>query len=333
MRRRDFITAMGSVVAMPAVAHVRHTERIRRVAIILPATIDDAPFQLRITAFHEGLHQAGWTVGRNVHVDTRWASAEASAIRKHATKLVARAPDVIVAFGASTVSILLDATRTIPIVFLGVGNPVGGRFVESLSRPGGNATGFTAFDDSMGGKWLEMLKEVAPTSSRAAVLLDPSTPSGSARFGAIQTAASLLRTEVFPVDIRDASEIARAVATFAHSPNGGLIATTGGAWAARHRRLIIATAARHTLPAVYFDRSFPTAGGLMSYGPNFVEQFRQAGSYVGGILNGEKTGDLPVQGPTKLETVINLKTAKSQGFSVSPSLLARADEVIESTTF
>ncbi len=329
MRRRDFIAAIGGTAVMPVVAHAQQTERIRRVAIFLPATIDDAHFQLRITAFHEGLHQAGWTIGRNVTIGTHWATADASAIRKHAANLVAQAPDVILAFGASTVSVLLKATRTIPIVFPGVGDPVGAGVVESLSRPGGNATGFMVFDDSMSGKWLELLKEIAPRLTRAAVLRDPGTPSGVAQFGVIQAAAASLRVEVVPVDIRDASEIERGVAAFARSPNGGLIATTSGAWAARHQRLIVMMAAHHKLPAVYFERSFVAAGGLVSYGPDFIEQFRQAAGYVDRILKGEKAADVPVQAPTKYETVINLKAARALGLTVPATLLARADEVIE----
>ena len=329
MRRRDFIAAIGGTAVMPVVAHAQQTERIRRVAIFLPATIDDAHFQLRITAFHEGLHQAGWTIGRNVYIGTHWATADASAMRKHAAKLVAQAPDVILAFGASTVSVLLKATRTIPIVFPGVGDPVGAGVVASLSRPGGNATGFMVFDDSMSGKWLELLKEIAPRLTRAAVLRDPGTPSGVAQFGVIQAAAASLRVEVVPVDIRDASEIERGVAAFARSPNGGLIATTSGAWAARYQRLIVMLAAHHKLPAVYFERSFVAAGGLVSYGPDFIEQFRQAAGYVDRILKGEKAADVPVQTPTKYETVINLKAARALGLTVPATLLARADEVIE----
>jgi len=229
MRRRDFIAAIGGSAAMPIVVHAQKTESIRHVAIILPATIDDARFQLRITAFHEGLQQAGWTIGRDVYISTHWATADAYAIRKHAAKLIAQRPDVILAFGASTVSVMLKATRTIPIVFPVAGDPVAAGFVENLERPGGNATGFMAFEDRKSGKWLELLKEIAPSLTRAAVLLDRGTTTGMAEFGAIQAAAPSVKVEIVPVDIRDASEIERDVMAFARSPNGGLIITMGGA--------------------------------------------------------------------------------------------------------
>jgi len=327
MRRRDFIAAIGSTAVLPVVAHAQHVERLRRVALFLPATIDDAHFQLRITAFHEGLQQAGWTIGRTVRIDTHWATANASAIRKHAAKLVAQAPDVIVAFGAATVRVLLAATRTIPIAFCGVGDPVGAGLVESLARPGGNATGLMAFEYGASGRWLELLKEIAPRLARAAVLQNPGTPS-MPQFRVIQAAAPSLGVDVVPINVGDDSEIERAVAAFARAPNGGLIATTGEAWAARYQRLIVMMAARHKLPAVYFDRSFVAAGGLISYGPDFIDQFRQAADCVDRILKGEKAAELPVQAPTKYETAINLKTAEALGLTVPPKLLARADDVI-----
>jgi putative ABC transport system substrate-binding protein len=328
MRRRDFIAAIGGTAVMPFVAHAQRTERLQRVAIFLPATIDDAHFQLRITAFHEGLQQAGWLIGRNIRIDTHWATANASAIRKHAAQLVAQTPVVILAFGASTVRALLEATRTIPIVFSGVGDPVGAGFVESLSRPGRNATGVMAFEYSVSGKWLELLKEIAPKLTRAAVIQDLGIRFAMPQLDVIQAAALPLRMEVVPVNIRDPIEIGGAIAAFARAPNGGLIATIGEAWAARYHRLIIMTAARRKLPAVYFDRSFVAAGGLVSYGPDFVDQFRQAAGYVDRILRGEKPASLPVQPPSKYDTVINLKAAKALDLTVPPALLARADDVI-----
>jgi putative ABC transport system substrate-binding protein len=270
----------------------------------------------------------GWTIGRNVRIDTRWAGADAASIRRHAVELAALAPDVILAFGGSTVGPLLQATRTVPIVFPAAVDPVGSGFVDSLARPGGNATGFMGFEYSLGGKWLELLKQIAPGVKRVAVLRDAANPSGNALFGVIQAAAPSLRVEVNPVNMRDAGEIERAVTAFARASNGGLI-MTANPFAIVHRDLIITLAARHKLPAVYFERLFVAAGGLISYGPDFLDQFRQAAGYVDRILKGEKPADLPVQAPTKYETVINLKTAKALGLDVPPPLLARADEVIE----
>ena len=270
----------------------------------------------------------GWTIGRNVRIDTRWATANAADIRRHAAELVALAPDVILAHGDSTVGPLLQATRTVPIVFPIVADPVGAGFVDSLARPGGNATGFMNFEYSMGGKWLELLKQIAPGVTRVAVLRDPTIPAGIGQFGVIQAVAPSLRVEVNPVNMRDAGEIERAVAAFARSGNGGLI-VTASASAVLHRDLIVTLAARHKLPAVYFERSFVAAGGLISYGPDRIDQYRQAAGYVDRILKGEKPADLPVQAPTKYELVINLKTAKTLGLTVPPTLLARADEVIE----
>jgi ABC-type uncharacterized transport system substrate-binding protein len=263
-----------------------------------------------------------------VRVDTRWATANAAEIRRHAAELVALTPDVILAYGASTVGPLLEVTRSVPIVFPVIGDPVGAGFIESLARPGGNATGFMTTEYGMAGKWPELLKQIAPGVTRAAVLRNPATPTGPAQFGVIQAVAPSLRVEVNPVDMRDAGEIERAVAALARAPNGGLI-VTGGAGAQLHRALIVTLAARHKLPSVYFERSFVAAGGLISYGPDYVDQFRRAAGYVDRILKGEKPADLPVQAPTKYELVINLKTAKALGIEVPPTLLARADEVIE----
>jgi ABC-type uncharacterized transport system substrate-binding protein len=329
MRRRDFITGIaGSAAAWPHAARAQQPERVRRIGVLLPAAADDSQFQSFVGAFLQGLGQLGWTIGRNVRIDTRWATANAAEIRRHAAELAALAPDVILAFGASTVGPLLQATRTVPIVFLVVADPVGAGIVDSLARPGGNATGFMTYEFSIGAKWLELLKEIAPHMTRVAVLRDATQGSGTSQFAVIQAAAPSLRVEVNPVNMRDAGEIERAVADFARAPNGGMIVTAGAA-AERHRDLIVALAARHKLPAVYFQRNFVAAGGLVSYGADLIDQFRRAAGYVDRILKGEKPADLPVQAPTRYELVINLKTAKALGLDVPPMLLARADEVIE----
>ena len=328
MRRRRFIVMLGGAAAMPLAAHAQPGERMRRIGVLLPAAADDAEFQARVGAFLQALGQLGWTIGGNVRIDIRWAGANAAEIRRHAAELAAIAPDVILAHGDSTVGPLLQTTRTVPIVFPLVGDPVAAGFVDSLARPGGNATGFMLFEYSTSGKWLDLLKQIAPTVTRVAVFRDPATPTGSAMFGVIQAVAPSLRVEVNPVNMRDAPEIERAVAAFARSANGGLI-VTASALANVHRELIITLAARHKLPAVYFDRSFIAAGGLISYGPDRIDQYRQAAGYVDRILKGEKPADLPVQAPTKYELAINLKTAKALGLTVPPSVLARADEVIE----
>jgi len=301
---------------------------MRRIGILLPASAGDAEFQARVGAFLQALALLGWTIGRNVRIDTRWAGSNAAEVRRHAAELVALAPDVILAHGASTVAPLLQATRTVPIVFPVVSDPVAAGFVDSLARPGGNATGFMTFEYSISGKLLELLKQIAPGVTRVAVLRDATQGGGTSQFAAIQAVAPSLRVEVNPVNVRDAGEIERAVAAFARAPNGGLILTPGGA-AIRHRDLIITLAARHKLPAVYNERSFVAAGGLISYGPDYLDQYRQAAGYVDRILKGEKPADLPVQAPTKYELVINLKAAKALGLNVPPSLLARAEEVIE----
>jgi putative ABC transport system substrate-binding protein len=330
MKRREFITMLGGVtIGWPLAARAQQTERMRRIGVLLAAAADDAEFQARIGAFLQGLQQLGWTDGRNVRIDTRWATTNADDIRRHAAELAALAPDVILAAtGTVTVAPLLQATRTVPIVFVSVIDPVGAGFVDSLARPGGNATGFTVFEYGMSGKWLELLKEIAPRVTRAAVLRDPAIASGIGQFAAVQAVAPSLGVELSPVDARDAPEIERAVTAFARSLNGGLI-VTASALATRHRDLIIALAARHRLPATYASRHFVTAGGLVSYGPDFVDQFRQAAGYVDHILKGEKPADLPVQASTKYYTVLNLETAKALGLEFPPMLLARADEVIE----
>jgi putative ABC transport system substrate-binding protein len=302
---------------------------VRRIGVLLAATADDPDYQARIAAFQQGLQQLGWSDGRNVHIDTRWATTKADDIRRHAAELAALAPDVILAgTGTATVAPLLQATRTVPIVFAVVIDPVGAGFVDSLARPGGNATGFTVFEYGMSGKWLELLKQIAPAVTRAAVLRDPTIASGIGQFAAVQAVAPSLGVDLSAVDVRDAGEIERAVTAFARSSNGGLI-VTASALATYHRDLLIALAARLQLPAVYPYRFFVTVGGLISYGPNFVEQYRQAAGYVDRILKGEKPAELPVQGATKYELAINLKTAKGIGLTVPPAVLARAGEVIE----
>ncbi len=296
--------------------------------MLLPATREDTEFQVWVGAFLQGLALAGWSIGSNVRIDTRHAGSNTADVRRHAADLVALSPDVLLAHGASTVGALLQATRSMPIVFVNVADPVGGGFVDSLARPGGNATGFASMEYSVSGKWPELLKQIAPALTRMAVLRDPTTPSGSAQFGVIQAVTSPLRLEVSPIDVRDAGEIERSLTAFARAPQGGLIvAASGGALV--HRDLIISLAAMHKLPAVSFDRSFVGAGGLISYGSDHLDQYRRAVSYVDRILRGEKPADLPVQAPTKYELVINLKTAKALGLQVPPTLLALADEVIE----
>jgi putative ABC transport system substrate-binding protein len=329
MQRREFITLLGGAAAMwPHVARGQQGERMRRIGVLLPAPADDPEYQVWVGAFRQALQELGWIDGRNVRIDVRWATVNVTGIRKHAAELAALAPDVILASGTSTVGPLLQATRTVPIVFPIIADPVAGGHVDSLARPGGNATGFMLFEYSISGKWLELLKQIAPGVRRVAVLGDPDTATGPAQFGVIQAVAPLLRVEVSSFNKRDASEIERAVTAFAQTPNGGLIVTAGGP-ALINRDLVITLAAQHKLPAVYFDRAFVTAGGLLSYGPDRIDLYRRAAGYVDRILKGEKPADMPVQAPTKFELVINLKTAKTLGLTVPPSLLVGADEVIE----
>ena len=327
MRRREFIAVLGGAAAWPLTAHAQRAQ-VKTIGILLPATADDPLFQARLAAFYQELALAGWSIGRNLRIEPRWATANAAELRRHAAELAALAPDVILATGDSTVPPLLQATRTIPVVFPIAVDPVGAGFVESLARPEANATGFTIYDHTIGGKWLELLKEIAPNVSRVAVLRDPTNPSQFAQFGAIQAVAPSLRVEVIPINMRDAGEIERAVADFARSPNGSLIPTSS-ANALRHRDLIITLAARHKLPAIYWERFFVTSGGLMSYGPDLIDNYRRAAGYVHRILKGEKPADLPVQTPTKYEMVINMKTAKALGLSVPLLLQQRANDVIE----
>ena len=328
--RREFITLLGgAAVAWPiAAAHAQQPDRMRRIGVFAGSGADDLEAQPRLAAFLQELQQLGWTDGRNVRIDTRWAAGNAAATRKYAAELVALAPDVILAAGAAAVGPLLQATRTVPIVFTIVPDPVGAGFVDSLARPGGNATGFMQFEYSLSGKWLGLLKEIAPGVTRVAVLRDAAITAGIGQFAVIQSVAPAVGVDVSPISVRDAPEIERAITAFARSSNGGLI-VTASALSSMHRDLIITLAARHKLPAVYFARYCVIGGGLVSYGADFIDQYRHAAAYVDRILKGEKPADLPVQAPTKYELVINLKTAKALGLIVPETLLARANEVIE----
>ena len=328
MRRREFITLLGgAAVAWPLAVRAQQPERMRRIGVLAPTAPDDAEAQTRFAALRQGLRRFGWIEGRNLQIDARWGAGDAGAIGRAATELAALAPDVIVASGRAAAAIL-QATRTVPIVFVSVPDPVGSGFVESLAQPGGNATGFIMFEYGLSAKWLELLKEIAPSVTRAAVLRDPAIVAGIGQFAVIQSAAPSVGVDVSAINMRDGAEIERAVTAFARRPNGGLI-LAASALAAIHRDLVVSLAARYKLPAVYITRYFVAGGGLVSYGPDFVDQYRRAAEYVDRILKGEKPADLPVQAPTKYELVINLKTAKALGLEIPPTLLARADEVIE----
>jgi putative ABC transport system substrate-binding protein len=329
MRRREFLgLTAGAAAAWPLAARAQQSDRIRRIGVLNGQAANDPDAQANIAAFLQGLQQLGWTDGRNVRIDHRWAAGNPADIRKYAAELVALAPDVILATGASPLGPLLQATRTVPIVFAIVPDPVGAGFVDSLSRPGGNTTGFMQAEYNLSGKWLELLKQIAPGVTRAAVLRDPAITAGIGQFAIIQSVAPAVGVEVSPVNVGDAAEIERAVTAFARTPNSGLI-LTASALSVVHRDLIVTLAARHKLPAVYYRRLFVISGGLISYGADFLDQFRRAAGYVDRILKGEKPADLPVQAPTKYELVINMKTAKTLGFEIPSSILARADEVIE----
>ena len=329
MRRRDFIAALGgAAAAWPLAARAQPAERMRRIGVLNSLPADDPEAQARHAAFLQGLQEFGWAVGRNVRIDSRWGAGDADRIGKMAAELAAQAPDVILATGGITVAPLLKATRTLPIVFVIVPDPVGAGFIESLARPGGNATGFLMLEFGLSGKWVELLKETSPGMTRAAILRDPNLSSVMAQLGAIQAVAPSLKVDVSPINVGNARDLERAIAAFARSSNGGLIVTASPS-AAIHRDLIIALAARHKLPTVYYERNFVVAGGLICYGPDFIDQYRRAAGYVDRILKGEKPADLPVQAPTKYQLVINLKTAKALGLTVPQTLLARADEVIE----
>jgi putative ABC transport system substrate-binding protein len=322
------MTLLGGAAALPIAARAQQPPRMRRIGVLHTGVADDPHVQARNTAFLQGLQALGWTDGHNVRIDIRWVEADADRIRRYVADMVAGAPDVILATGGAVVGPLLEVTRSVPVVFTLVPDPVGAGFVNGLAQPGGNATGFMLFEYGVGGKYLELLKELAPGVTRAAVLRDPAITAGIGQFGAMQAVAPLLGLQVSPVNVRNASEIEHAIPAFARSANGSLV-VAGSPLTFLHRNLIIALAARHKLPAVYYERRFVADGGLISYGPDFVEQFRLAAGYVDRILKGEKPADLPVQAPTKHHLVINLGTAKALELTVSPSLLARADEVVE----
>jgi putative ABC transport system substrate-binding protein len=326
MKRREFITLLGGTAAWPITARAQHP--MRRIGVLMSVAVDDPDGRARIAAFLQGLQQLGWVVGRNVQIEYRWAADSADNRRQYAAELVALAPEVIFTAGATPLGALLQATRTVPIVFTVVSDPVGSGFVDSLPRPGGNTTGFMQFEYNLSGKWLELLKEIAPDVMRVGVLWDPTTPSGIGQFAVIQSVAPSFGVELRSVQVRDAAEIEHGIAGLARSSNGGLI-VTASVLAVVHRDLIVKLAANYNLPAVYSRRQFVNDGGLISYGSDWTDQFRRAAGYVDRILRGEKPADLPVQAPTKYELVVNLKAAKALRLTLPPSLLARADEVIE----
>jgi putative tryptophan/tyrosine transport system substrate-binding protein len=329
MMRREFVTLLGGAAATwPLAARAQQRERMRSIGVLTPFAAHNTEGQNRVTAFAQALQQLGWSVGQNARLHYRWGDGTSATMQKYAAELVALAPDVILADSSAALSPLLQATQTIPVVFAIVADPVGAGYVETLARPGGNATGFTPFEYGVAGKWLELVKEIAPRVTRVAVLRDPAIAAGPGQFGALQAVAPSLGVELRAVNVRDADEIERSIAGFAQGSNGGLV-VTGSAAAAAHRDLIVTLAARHRLPAVYNARLYGEIGGLVCYGADFLDQFRRAASYADRILKGEKPADLPVQAPTKYELIINLKTAKALGLEVPPTLLARADEVIE----
>jgi putative ABC transport system substrate-binding protein len=328
MRRREFITLLGGgAVAWPLAARAQQRERMRRIGLLMNNAADDPESLARITLFVQSLHGLGWTVGRNLQIEYRFGAGDAERYRRFASELVALAPDILVTAGAPAVEALQRATRTVPIVFVNVTDPVGGGLVANLARPGGNTTGFTLSEYGVSGKWLELLKQIAPSVTRVAVLRDP-VAVGIGQFAAIQAVAPSLQVELSPIDARDVAEIERAVTVFARRPNGGLIVTSS-VFSVIHRELIITLAARHQLPTVYFNHLFVASGGLISYGPDSRDQYRLAAGYVDRILKGEKPADLPVQAPTRLITTLNAKTAKALGLTVPSTLLSIADEVIE----
>jgi putative tryptophan/tyrosine transport system substrate-binding protein len=328
MNRRKFITLIGGAVGWPIATGAQQPEQVRRLGLLMNVAAKDRVGQERIAAFLQTLAQHGWFDGRNLRIDTRWTDGNPDQIRKHALELAGLAPDVILAPGTAVIGPLLQATRAVPVVFVHVTDPVGGGFVDSLARPGGNATGFALHEYATSGKWLELIKQVAPSVRRVAVVRDPALASGAAQWGVIQAMAPAVGLDVVPVNMRATTDIERSMADFARGSNGGLI-VTASTLAVVHRDLIIASAARYRLPSVYYERFFVDAGGLMAYGPDLIDQYRGAAGYVHRILKGEKPADLPVQAPTKYELVINLKTAKALELDVPQSLLARADEVIE----
>ncbi len=330
MKRRQFITLLGGAAAVwPLAARAQQAERMRRIGVLMSTVENDARGLKYVTAFAQGLAELGWTVGRNVQIEYRWGASDLDRFRRYAAELIALSPDAVLAPAGSIVGAFQQASRTVPIVFVTTIDPVGGGWVDSLSRPGTNATGFATYEFSISGKWLELLKEMVPGVKRVAVIRDPSVPAGSGGLAAIQTVAPSLNVELTPVGVRDAGEIERVITTFARGSNGGLILVGPQSSVQPYRELIIALAVRHRLPAVYPDPVFVADGGLIAYGPDRLDQYRRAASYVDRILKGEKPADLPVQAPTKYQLAINLKTAKALGLTVPPTLLARADEVIE----
>jgi len=329
VNRRAFITLLGGGAATwPLAARAQQPERMRRIGVLMNRAPQNPEGQDRLAAFHQGLQELGWGIGRNVRIETRWSEDIADESVKQAAGLVALAPDIVLASGTLAVTALQRISRTLPIVFAAVGDPVGAGIVDSLAHPGGNATGFMLYEFNFSAKYLELLKEIAPRVTRVAIIRNAANPTGIGQFGALQNAAQLLGVAASPINVRDAREIEHSVEAFARSPNGGLVVTQSAS-ATVYRDVIIAVAARHKLPAVYALRYNATSGGLISYGPDVVDQFRQAAAYVDRVLKGEKPADLPVQAPTKYELVINLKTANALGLTVPDSLLARADEVIE----
>jgi putative ABC transport system substrate-binding protein len=329
LRRREFISLLGgAMAAWPLAARAQQSERVRRIGVLMSTAVDDPQDPARLAGFAQGLQELGWTIGRNVRLDYRWSASSPDNARKYAAELAALAPNVMLASGTIALAAVQQIRHTIPVVFVNLIDPVSAGFVESLARPGGNATGFLLFEYGISGKWLELLKEIAPRVTRVAVLRDPTQSSGTGQLGAIQSAASQLGVEFRPVGARDAREIERGITDFGRGSNGGLI-VTAGTQAREHRELIIGLAAQHQLPAVYFNRLFVEAGGLISYGADTIDPLRRAANYVDRILKGEKPADLPVQAPTKYELVINLKTAKALGLDIPAAVLARADEVIE----
>jgi ABC-type uncharacterized transport system substrate-binding protein len=329
MRRRELITLIGGAVAWPFALLSQSSAQGRRIGVLMAGVAGDPELQARLAAFAQGsLQQSGWTVGQNLHVDYRWSSGDAENMHKSAMELVALSPDVILASSSAALSPLLKVSRNIPIVFTTVADPVGAGYVQSLARPGGNATGFTNFEYAIGGKWLELLKQIAPNVTRVAVLREAAIAAGAGQFGAVQSVAGSLGVELRPVEVQDATEIKAAIAAFAQDPNGGMI-VTGSPAASAHRRIIIELAAQYQLPAVYNASFYVTDGGLISYGPDFVDQFRRAADYVSRIMKGEKPSNLPVQAPSKYELVINLKTAKLLGLTIPDTLVANADKMIE----
>jgi putative ABC transport system substrate-binding protein len=328
MKRRRFITLLsGTILAWPLAVHAQQTERLRRIGGLMPFTANDPEAQARNEVFEQSLRQLGWTVGRDLQIEHRSPGGEVASIRRAVAELVALAPDVFLVVGTATAGLLLQATQNTPVVFVNSADPVGAGLVQSLARPGGNATGFTSFEYSLSGKWIELLKQIAPQVTRVAVLRDPTQAAGIGQFSAIQTVAQSMRIELTPLGIRNTDEVERDLAVFARAGNGGMIVTVGGI--AYHRELVIRLAASNNLPAIYPFRYYAVGGGLMSYGPDTLDPIRTAAIYVDRILKGEKPTDMPVQAPTKYELVINLKTAKALGIAVPPSLLARANDVIE----